>query len=87
MPDLFDTVPDDSATWDLFEQFTFEALNAGRRRIGAKMIAERIRWETMLRKSGEYKFNNNLTAEYARRFMAKYPQFDGIFETRERRAE
>ena len=75
-------IADNPKAWALFVKFTQEAIAAGRKTIGAKMIAERIRWETMLRKNGDYKFNNNYTAGMARRFMEQYPQHDGLFVTR-----
>jgi hypothetical protein len=68
--------------WDLFCRFTFDAIRAGRKRIGAKMIAERIRWETQVLGDGKFKFNNNYTAGFARMFMERYPEHDGVFATR-----
>lgn len=75
--------------WVLFRRFTLEAIASGRSRIGAKMIAERIRWETFIRASNgdDFKINNNFTAYYARRFMAEYPEHEGIFQTRASKAD
>ncbi len=69
-------------TYRLFKQFTLQAIESGVTRLGAKAVAERIRWESNLRKHGEYKMNNNAVAEMARRFMADYPEYAGIFATR-----
>ena len=77
-------INENPVAWDLFNSFTKQAILAGRDRIGAKMIAERIRWETYLRKTGDFKFNNNYTAGMARKFMAENPQYTDIFETRGR---
>ena len=75
-------ISENPMAWELFQSFTKQAIGAGRRRIGAKMIAERIRWETYLRKTGDFKFNNNYTAGMARKFMAENPQYGDIFQTR-----
>jgi len=66
-----------------FERFTHEALKAGRERVGAKMIAERMRWETFIT-GGEYRVNNTYVAAMARRFMDENPLYGKVFETRER---
>jgi len=68
--------------YPMFEKFAFELINAGHKRLGAKMIFERMRWQTMITTKGEYKLNNNYTAELARFFMERNPRYEGIFETR-----
>lgn len=74
--------------WAMFRRFTLQAIEAGRERIGAKMIAERIRWETFVGDhAGEFRINNNFPAYYARKFMAEFPQHEGIFQTRASRAD
>lgn len=67
--------------WRLFERFALDAARSGRR-IGAKAIAERIRWETVIEQRGEFKLNNNHTAIYARIFAEKYPAMGDVFEFR-----
>lgn len=66
----------------LFKQFTLQAIESGVTRIGAKAVAERIRWESSLQKTTDYKLNNSAVSEMARRFMADYPEYAGIFATR-----
>lgn len=74
--------------WQMFRRFTLEAIGAGRNRIGAKMIAERIRWETFVGdRSGDFRINNNFPAYYARKFMAEYPEHKGVFQTRASKAD
>ncbi len=75
--------------WAMFKRFTFEAILSGRSRIGAKMIAERIRWETFLRpaEGDEFKINNNYVAFYARKFMCEFPEHDSVFQTRTSQAD
>lgn len=77
--------------YDLFERFTFEAIDSGMNKIGAKFIFERIRWEIMIATKGAgycvatkktLKLNNNFTAWYARLFMAKHRKYVGLFERR-----
>jgi hypothetical protein len=70
-------------TYRLFKQFTLQAIDNGVTKLGAKAVAERIRWESTLRKDAQgYRMNNNAVSEMARRFMAEYPEHNGIFETR-----
>lgn len=67
--------------WEYFVLFTFEMIEKGYKRIGSKMIFERIRWETMI-KGDPFKVNNNYTPYYARKFEREYPQHKGIFSKR-----
>ena len=74
---------DNPHVYDLFERFTFEAINAGYRNFSVAAIWERMRWECMIETSDpEFKLNNNHKAYYARWFMRKHPQYDGFFRTR-----
>jgi len=71
--------------YEAFARFTREAVRAGCRKIGAKLIWERIRWHTAVetrRARGEYRLNNNWTAYYARKFMRDHPEHQGLFDTR-----
>ena len=73
--------------FELFRRFAFDAKRTGRR-IGAKAIMERIRWEMNLttRDSEGFKINNNYTSRYVRLLEEKYPEFKGFFEKRELRS-
>lgn len=76
---------DNPEVYQLFCRFTFDLIEAGHKKVGAKMIAERIRWEgfmTKKPKSQGYKINNVYIAHYARKFMRKFPQHKDKFETR-----
>jgi hypothetical protein len=69
--------------WRLFERFALAAVHAGRERIGAKLIVERIRWHVSIETTGDdFKINNNYTAYYARRFQAAHPEHANLFQTR-----
>lgn len=68
----------------LFEQFARQLLEKGWKRIGSKMVIERIRWEvaTASKDADGYKINNNYTCYYSRMFMQNNPQYGDCFETR-----
>lgn len=70
----------------MFNRFALELIQAGRRHLGAKMIFERMRYETALKDDTEFKLNNNFVAYLARNFMKIYPQYEGYFETREKKS-
>jgi hypothetical protein len=69
--------------WEMFEFFTFQLITKGYKRIGSKMVVERIRWETMVRGTGSFKVNNNMTPYYARKFERSHPEYSGLFEKRQ----
>lgn len=70
--------------WAMFTKYAFEALRAGRSRLSANLIFERIRWETLICGSGDrFKVNNNYRPYYARKFHTEYPAYDGAFAIRE----
>jgi len=72
------------AVWQMFNQFTFDVIRSGHRRFSADSILHRIRWETTVIATGHYKINNNFSADYARKFMREFPQYNGFFEMRKR---
>lgn len=49
------------------------------KRIGARMVMERVRWEcfTSGRDERGYKINNYFIAHYARKFLSENPQYEG----------
>lgn len=68
--------------YPMFKKFAFQLLEAGHKRIGSKMIFEKIRYETMLEQKGEFKINNSYSADMARKFESDYPIYKGVFEKR-----
>lgn len=74
--------------WIEFEKKALELAGKGIGHYGAKAIFEVIRFHrTIERVEGEdFKCNNNFTAYYARKFIEKYPEHEGFFELRERKA-
>ena len=72
----------------LFKRFANELINAGRTRLSASLIIERIRWEVNIStdSNDQFKVSNNHTAFYARKFMNDFPEHGEIFRTREQTA-
>jgi len=68
----------------LFEKFALQLIHAGKKKLGAKMILERIRWEIATGSKDEegFKINNNYTAYYSRWFIRNHPQYAEYFEFR-----
>jgi len=61
-----------------------QARDAGRRRIGIKMLYEVVRWHRFITTSGdEFKLNNNFHSRYARLLMENEADLGGLFELRE----
>lgn len=69
----------------LFEKFALQLIERGHKKLGAKMIMERIRWEitTGSKDNDGFKINNNYTAYYSRLFIKNNPQYRDYFEFRE----
>lgn len=74
--------------------FIREALRMQKRgfkRIGQRLLAERIRWEMMLEqgpenKADSFKLNNDYVKTMAKYAIQKCPQLDGMFSFREKAA-
>jgi hypothetical protein len=71
-----------------FKRFAFQAMTAGRRKLSASLIMERIRWELSIEtySDTQYKICNNHTAYYARKFMKDFPEYGPIFFTKQLRS-
>jgi len=76
---------DNPQIWVEFKNIAIELILKGREHYGAKSIFEVIRYHTAVKGKGEFEVNNNYTAYYARKFMREYPEYDGFFETREKK--
>lgn len=69
-----------------FERRALQLHRAGARRIGAKAIAERIRWDIYIRTlSDDYKINNSYVSLYARLLIHRHPQLADVIELRRRK--
>lgn len=78
---------DNPRVFELFKRFAESALENGRRRrFGARMIGERIRWYTAIETTGEdFKCNDHYWGYYSRLLMLTDPRFAGFFERRDAR--
>lgn len=78
---------DHPGVYCFFRRFAQELRAAGRKRCGAKLIIERIRWHYAITSapsaSGEeFKIDNRFTSRYARKLIAERPEFADFFELR-----
>lgn len=71
------------AIWDKFVDFTMVLIRSGVKHYSSDGICHRIRFDTALSGSGQFKINNNMTSYYARKFHRVFPMYDGFFETRQ----
>ena len=73
------------AIYQAFVRYARQLRCTGRKRIGAKLIMERIRWDSAVGASADlFKINNNFTAGYVRKLIAEEPDFRELFEIREK---
>ncbi len=69
--------------WEEFVRRTKEYVEAGYKRIGAKLIIELIRWDEECRKNKlAANFSNDFHAYYARKYVKAFPEHKGLFELR-----
>ena len=75
------------SVYELFRSFAMQAVNAGMRRLGARVIWERIRWYVHIETNtaDEFKLNDHYTPYYARLLMLREPQLAGVFSRRDAR--
>lgn len=68
----------------LFVQYSLEAIKAGHTRLSPWLIANRIRWESLITitKTDTYKVPNDFIAIYSRKFSKDYPDHSDFFATR-----
>lgn len=65
-------------------ELALHMVRIGRKRYGMKGLVEVVRWNINMETTGtEFRINNNYTAFYARLLMAREPELDGFFQTRE----
>lgn len=70
--------------YDRLVKMTKQLHSKGHRKVGMQMLFEVLRWQSMIRTTGDkYKINNDYASRYARKIMAEHPELVGIFETRE----
>lgn len=66
-----------------FSKYAFELIHSGMKKISAKLIIERVRWEIIMEtKPDRFKINNVFTSYYARLFVQHNPEHKNKFEFR-----
>ena len=70
---------------ELFKSYTLLAIEQGRKRYSARLVVEKIRWDSGLTTDHHsfFKIPNAHSTYYARLFHAVYPSYKGIFLTQE----
>ncbi len=70
----------------LMERYALVAKAAGRR-VGARLLVERVRWELMVETRGsKFRINNNVAPYVARALIEKHPDLESVLELRELRS-
>jgi len=77
------------AVYQLFKKFTFEAIEKkGAKRLGARFVIERVRWETNVETKGSgFKIDDHFIPYYARLFMFEFPEHKNLFNKRPMKKE
>lgn len=69
-------------------RFALEAKRAGCKRMGIRMLWERVRWHTAVEaKNDNFSLNNNWHSFYSRLLMQNEPELARFFETRRAKAD
>ena len=67
--------------YKLFRRFAYEAFGSGHR-LGAKAIAERMRWEMQVKARDDFKVNNSFVSRMVRELIEEDERFGEYFRTR-----
>jgi hypothetical protein len=71
-----------------FEKQAFKEISSGKKKISAKLIINKMRWQEPLESSDKnFKINDAYQSYYARFFIEKHPEHIDIFEFRKLRNE
>ena len=66
-----------------FKRFTFQVINAGRKKFASQTVIQRIRWYTTIEaKDKNFKINNNISSLYSRLFEQEHPEHKNLFAKR-----
>lgn len=70
----------------LFVKYAQDARAAGKGRYSARTIGERLRWqlEVEMKSTDGFRINNNHFPFYARKLVSENPEFDGLFQFRDK---
>ena len=70
--------------WLMFEKFSLQVA-AKRQYFSAKCVFHRVRWETAIGNTGDFKIDDGWISHYARKFAKAHPQYENLFQFRVRR--
>lgn len=83
-------VKDNPAIYGYFVSFAIAWLKSGAKKISAKQIIGRIRWELQVETKGphaiDFKINDAFSSRFSRLFISDYPEYSNRFEFRELRS-
>ena len=69
--------------WEMFKKFSLQ-IAAKRQYFSAKCVFHRVRWETAIGNTGDFKIDDGWISHYARKFAKEYPEHENLFEFRVR---
>jgi hypothetical protein len=69
-------------------RLAYQAKSTGRKRIGIRVLWERLRWWSWFETDGKepFRLNDKFTSRYVRLLIEREPELAPLFETRELRA-
>lgn len=66
-----------------FEAAVTQWFRAGHEHVGAKQVAEHLRWSSGIREAGNlWKLDNSMVSRIARDLLARHPEWEGRIRTR-----
>jgi len=72
-----------SDIWEMFKKFSLQVA-ARKKHFSAKCVFHRVRWETAIGDSGDFKIDDGWISHYARKFANEFPEHEDLFEFRVR---
>lgn len=67
----------------MFEKFTFQVIDRGRKRFSSSQVLGRMRWYAMFETDEpEFKINQNYCTYLGRKFMRLHPEHEGFYRLR-----
>ena len=76
--------------YEIFQRLTLKAVDAGAKKLSAWWVINVARWEMAFSTTdfnSDFKISNDYIAYYSRKFMADFPQYDKLFNTKVMRDE
>ena len=70
--------------WEMFKKFSLQVA-LKRKHFSAKCVFHRVRWETTIGSTGDFKIDDGWISHYARKFAKEFPEYEELFEFRVRK--